>query len=556
MDKIAAPEPNARPSNETGLALSHEAAKLGIAQSMSATRAQDAVPPTGTAIGPTAANENIIVTVIVKSKASDQDMDQAIKDISDGKRAPLSKQQFAAEFSADPDALKRVTDTARADGLAVVKSDAVSGQLQLEGTAADISQAFNVKLQDYRDGTQTFRYATPGNGFTPHVSNNDIEGVLGLDTRPQAKPQLLPRDDQPAPDGEIHEYMPNQVADLYHFPKESMGAGQSVGIIEMGGGLDLRDNAQYYTDHQLKTPEIRMVALDGAKTDVGDRADIEVALDSQIVGVVAPDAKQQLVFVPNTEQGLVDAITRSTFPEKGEIQNSVLSISWGNAEKNWSKDGVHNIDLALKKAVLQGISVFASSGDFGATNRAKDNSYSVVFPASDPYVTGTGGTRLEPSGSEVAWNDSMPFFGISATGGGISNLFEVPEFQKNVTLPPDANSNGHIGRGVPDVAADSSVSTGYTIRVGGKQMREAGTSAAAPLYSALMLRVNGALGHPVGYLNPFLYKNGSSSMFKDITSGDNEAYAAGPGWDATTGWGSIRGDKFLDLLRQEEQAKK
>jgi kumamolisin len=161
-------------------------------------------------------------------------------------------------------------------------------------------------------------------------------------------------------------------------------------------------------------------------------------------------------------------------------------------------------------------------------------------------VTGTGGTRLDHSGGEVVWNE-----GGGATGGGISDKFPVPDFQKDVDLPANANGNGHTGRGAPDIAGDAAPSTGYEIRVGGQEQVVGGTSAVAPLYAGLMMRVNGALGHPVGYLNPILYKNANSGIFNDITDGNNNGYNAGPGWDAATGLGSIDGQKFLDLMRSQ-----
>jgi kumamolisin len=108
---------------------------------------------------------------------------------------------------------------------------------------------------------------------------------------------------------------------------------------------------------------------------------------------------------------------------------------------------------------------------------------------------------------------------------------------------------------VPDIAGDASPSTGYIVRVGDNEVVVGGTSAVAPLYAAMMMRINGALGKPVGFLNPFLYKHGNSGIFNDITQGNNNGFNAGPGWDAATGWGSIRGSELLAQLRSELQAK-
>ena len=150
----------------------------------------------------------------------------------------------------------------------------------------------------------------------------------------------------------------------------------------------------------------------------------------------------------------------------------------------------------------------------------------------------------------VVWNDGD---GGGATGGGISEKFPVPDFQQGLQLPENGNNDGVQGRGAPDIAGDAAPSTGYRIRVNGQEQVVGGTSAVAPLYAGLMMRVNGALGHPAGFLNPILYKNGNSGIFNDVTEGNNNGYNAGPCWDAATGWGSIDGQKFLDMLRNQQR---
>jgi kumamolisin len=335
-----------------------------------------------------------------------------------------------------------------------------------------------------------------------------------------------------------------------------MGAGQSVGIIELGGGLDLADNESYYKKNGLKVPTIQTVGVDGAANKPGGAADGEVALDSQVIGVVAPDANQQLVFAPPTEQGFVDAITRATFPQDGEKQNSAISISWGGRESTWSDQAIDNMERAFKKAALKGISNFAASGDTGAgdlnPNQPDDGKFVVDFPASDMWVTATGGTKLsintEGNPDDVAWNEGKS----SSTGGGISQIFPIPEYQKGITMPDNANKfKTRPGRGVPDLAGDADPFTGYKIHVGGQDGVIGGTSAVAPLYAALTMRLNGALGKPVGFFNPFIYKN--PQLFRDVTSGNNNGYPAGTGWDATTGLGVVKGTEFLQELKKQSK---
>jgi kumamolisin len=169
-------------------------------------------------------------------------------------------------------------------------------------------------------------------------------------------------------------------------------------------------------------------------------------------------------------------------------------------------------------------------------------------------VTGTGGTRLNIKDGkitgEVAWNNGM---GRGAGGGGISPD-EIPDYQKEVKMPPNASNNHVLGRGVPDIAGNADPVTGYKIRVNGVEGVIGGTSAVAPLMSALAVRLNEGLGgsKQVGFMNPFFYKSGlagTAPWFNDITVGDNNGYSTSRGWDAVTGWGSINGEKLLSAYK-------
>lgn len=518
--------------------------------------------PDATLVGTTDPEKDLTVTVMVKSKASEKEIDDTLAKIVSGKIKPLSDTEFNSKFGADPQAMSRVLKFAADHHLTASEVNPNSGRVQLSGKAKDFSAAFKVDLKDYDDNTNT--NGGPFHSHTDKVSvprniGKDIDGVFGLDNRKVAEPHIvIPPDDPLRPHGLFSGYMPNQVAEAYNFPKESMGAGQNVAIIELGGGLDFKDNEAYYKSHNMKVPEINVVTVDGAENKLGTQADGEVALDTQVIGVVAPDAKQTIIFAPNSDQGFVDAINRAAFPEKGEAESSAISTSWGAPESTWTPDARHNMDLAFKKAALKGISIFCAAGDSGAKDNAPDGKYTTDFPSTDPWVTGTGGTKLvlDSNGqrrSEVAWNDGR-LIGLGklvAGGGGISATEAVPDYQAGLNLPANANKTGVPGRGVPDVAGNASMLEGYQIRFSGREMPVGGTSAVAPLYAALMMRVNGALGHNAGFLNPFLYKNGNTDVFHDITKGDNSGYNAGPGWDATTGWGTIDGQKLLDALRKQ-----
>lgn len=540
----------AAPKQDSSNALQQEAAGLfgskvrivGNRAELLNTRVDE--PPAEKKIGPTDPNKEIAVTVMVKSKASEKEFDDTLAQIARHERKPLTAAEYNERFSADAEAMKRVAKFAKDNGLKIVESETDSGKVVLKGSVGKFNEAFKTQLDDFKGPLGPTR-ERQGAISVPMEMAGDIQGVFGLEQHPQAQSNVIRLPDQGFHPHAATGYMPNDVAKAYDFPDDSRGAKQSVAIVEFGGGLDLKDNATYYKDHGLKVPDITLVGVDGAASKVGATADDEVALDSQVIGTVAPDAKQMIIFAPNSDQGFVDAITRATFVKDGEIQNSAISISWGAPESMWSAQAIDNLHLAFKKAALKGISVFAATGDKGAKNGT--DKFTADYPAGDPFVTATGGTELHLDGtgavnSETVWNNG---------GGGISEINKVPDFQKELTLPANANGNNVIGRGVPDISGNAAPITGYRIRVHGFESTMGGTSAVAPLYAALVMRMNGALGQPVGFLNPFIYKNGNSGIFRDMVGGNNGGYDATTGWDAASGWGTIDGKKMLEAMRKD-----
>jgi kumamolisin len=172
-----------------------------------------------------------------------------------------------------------------------------------------------------------------------------------------------------------------------------------------------------------------------------------------------------------------------------------------------------------------------------------------------------GGTRLVASGTtsaeEVVWND-----GRFATGGGVSSFFQPPAWQKQVKLPGPARGTAAPGRGIPDVAAHADPAFGYRVVVDGKSFVAGGTGASAALWGGLIALINEGVGRNVGFINPVLYEQAApAGAFRSITSGDNgvngvKGYPAGPGWNASAGWGSPNGRKLLAVLRDASTARR
>jgi kumamolisin len=200
--------------------------------------------------------------------------------------------------------------------------------------------------------------------------------------------------------------------------------------------------------------------------------------------------------------------------------------------------------------------VCVASGDNGSGDAVTDGQPHVDFPASSPHALGCGGTKLlaDPSTgvitSEVVWNETATNQG--AGGGGVSDQYALPSWQATAGVPPRAVAGGTSGRGVPDVAGNADPATGYQIYSDGKAQVVGGTSAVAPLWSALISRLAQATAQKFGLIQPTLYAGVTPGVdvagFRDITSGNNGAYTAGPGWDACSGLGSPDGATLLARL--------
>jgi kumamolisin len=340
------------------------------------------------------------------------------------------------------------------------------------------------------------------------------------------------------------------VAELYSFPSNFNGTGECIGIIELGGGYKTADLQTYFSQLGLTAPSVTSVSVDGGSnspTGSADGPDGEVMLDIEVSGSIAPKAKIVVYFTSNTDQGFLDAITMAVHDTTNKP--SVLSISWGGPESSWTSQALQQFDQAFQDAATVGISVCIAAGDNGSSDGVTDGEAHVDFPASSPNALACGGTTLNASGStivsEVVWNDPDD----GATGGGISDVFPLPSYQDKSGVPPSVNPGNKTGRGVPDVAANADPDTGYSVRIDGENTVVGGTSAVAPLWAGLIACLNQALGKPVGFLNPTLYGfSASSGVFRDITSGNNGAYSAGPGWDACSGLGVAVGTKLLQAL--------
>ena len=511
-------------------------------------------------------------------------------------RGRLERSEIAELQCADPSDVAAVRAFARGAGLRVVESSRVRHDVVLEGTAADLERAFHLELEHF----STHRGQRRGHRGPAHLPTrlkDVVESVLGLDELPLSR-RALPA----AAPARRDLFWPREVAEAYGFPR-GRGRGQKIAVLCFGGGFHKSDLESYFARAVPGAgPRVRVASLMGARngplekaklrrfaTDFNARMDsatlakrygadlqaaletLETTMDLEIAGALCPEAELEAWFAPDTPAGWYAAI-HAALGEAGGLDGrgrrsrgvppTVLSISWGNIESEWKANRMRAIHRALELCRHHGTTVCCASGDFGSLGVPAGEAPlpGVSFPASSPYALACGGTSLRLVGGrlrETAWNSVWGGVRM-ASGGGVSGLFPQPDWQRRAgvpdpsALPSPVWISGQVvrpsrfrGRGVPDVAANADGDSGYRVLLGGVETVGGGTSAATPLWAALVALLAEELGHPLGWLNPLVYRAALSTGFRDVTKGTNDVspsplgfFRAGPGWDATTGLGS------------------
>ncbi len=463
----------------------------------------------------------------------------------------VTRKGFARRFGAAAADFAVVRAFARRNRLAVLNTDSAACTALLSGSVAQFESAFGVTLMRYRHpqwGTYMSHAQTPP---LPAALQGIALAVLGLDRRPAARTHFRIR-----PHAELSKrsYTPPQLASIYDFPAGD-GTGQCIALIELGGGYRAADVARYFESLGLaKSPALVDVGVDGGRNaPTGDPGgpDGEVALDIEVAGAIAPGARLAVYFASNSAAGFIQAVSQAVHDQAN--QPSVVSISWGGPEAGWSAQSIQAFEQVLQAAAALGLTVCVAAGDSGSQGGSPDGTNEVDFPASSPYVLACGGTTLDAASatgriSETVWNDGSQG---GATGGGVSGVFPVPVWQRHLQVRRTAGAAAPLtGRGVPDVAGDADPQSGYAVSVDGTPAVVGGTSAVAPLWAALVARLNAASGRTLGWINPVLYAH--PTMFRDIVQGNNGGYAAATGWDACTGLGSPDGVKIESAVLQPD----
>jgi kumamolisin len=439
---------------------------------------------------------------------------------------------------------------ARAHRLTIVRSRQSPRTISLSGTSANLGAAFGVTRVEYASSLGTF-YGHSGAVYIPVSLARIVDGVIGMNEFPVRRVSASSKREKRKVTKGSRSYHPFQMADLYNFPRDADGRGQTVALIELGGGFTLHAIRAYFTKLKRRVPRIDVVRIDDAMNRAGKRGecfnDLEVQGDIETLGSVAPGARIVVYIAPMTELGLYDAVTAAIHEKRR--RPSIISISFGEVELYWPPRTLRLLNEALAEAASRGITVVCAAGDSGSSGGVPGGKPHVYFPASSPSVLACGGTELETRGDTIVhervWRDGRR----GATGGGVSRVFTRPPWQNRARVPRSPNRQLRHGRGLPDVAANAA---DYVLSADGKTIVIGGTSAVAPLWAGLIARINQRRKRPVGFLNPMLYRNYdhlvAHGAIRQITHGSNGTYRARKGWNPCAGLGSPDGARLAEHL--------
>jgi hypothetical protein len=517
----------------------------------------------------------------------------------------LSSAQFAKLFGPDAGELKALEAYLESYGLSVAYGGA--GQsglaepnlftLKASGGVQQIEQALKTQIGQFNyKGTSFFSATAPAS--LPSQFGNVVK-VGGLSSQPslvsnltrfEAVPlyrtlhQVINKPSQNP--GNFMYYSPSEIESMYNITSlraEGInGSGVTISIVDAYGDPYIQSETNQF-DHQFGIPNstINVICVDGpCNYAVNYGWNTEIALDVEWAHALAPNATINLYIGSNAGSALYDAVEAAVLGTNGNgtyySPSSIISLSWGIPENDIGSSasvapygfGVNYpwLNQVFQQAAAEGMTVFAASGDWGAYDQGfgQTSPYGgPIYPSTDPFVTGVGGTSLYADsssgylqypymnattgyGSETgwSWNNAYDW----GTGGGCSTLFGSEEWQNTGTFCAGQ-------RGVPDVAWNADVQTGVVVDVQGSFEIIGGTSVGAPSWAGSMALVDQNAGRNLGWIDPTLYAMNASDYaksFHDVTVGNNDPLGAAPGWDPLTGLGSPNVGNLAKVLEAPE----
>ncbi|MGZ3739572.1 MAG: protease pro-enzyme activation domain-containing protein [Bdellovibrionota bacterium] len=504
---------------------------------------------------------HLAVSLIPHDMAGLNDLIRGLYDPNDSRfHQFLTPSEFRQRFSPSDAEVAQVVESLQAGGLSVAKVHENNLIIELDGTSGSVENAFQVELHDYQAPDGKVAFAPIGEPLLQGGGADQVMAVNGLNsfshrhTHKLRSPMALDPN-AVSPKASIYSYMtPSKLRTAYNVTSiTATGAGETLALFELDG-YAASDIAAYAAQFSLTTPTLQNVYVsDGTTTPTGSAgADTdEVCLDIEVAMAMAPGLSKIMVYEgENTDAGVLATYSKIA----NDNVAKEVSSSWGLAENENTLAAMDSENTIFQQMSTQGQSMFAAAGDSGAYDdysNGNNMTLEVDDPASQPFVTGVGGTTLTSNvttgayTSDSSWGTASDH---SGGGGGISTKWAIPAWQAGL------GSNTNLGsanfRMVPDVSLDANPNTGYPVYTQGNWYLIGGTSASAPIWAAFVAIVNqGRVSTSqarVGFVNTALYGFGAggsaTTIFHDIADNStNLHFPAVSGYDLTTGLGTING---------------
>lgn len=537
--------------------LPFESSKLALAQATPTTGATVSLAGSdpvssrhGVKIGRKDAKDQIEIEVALKLRNMAQ-LDQLLADLTNPAspryRQYLTPSQFEANFGPTQADAGRVSDFLKSKNLAVVEVASDRTLVKATGTTAQVEAAFGLTINNHKNSRGEVYFANAQAPLIPIELSGIILAIHGLDNEPNwHRTHTITNQGAHTGSGPAGGYTPTELRSAYDvgplINTGYTGQNQKVALFELDGfnQADINTYNGIY-GYSLFSPVPSTVLVDNFNGLPGFNQG-EVELDIEVINAIAPQAQVLVYEGPLTNQGVIDTYKKIASDNIAHV----VSTSWGLCELDSNLSVINSLHAVYQQMASQGQSLFAASGDFGAFDcnfdgLGNDTALSVDYPASDPFVTGVGGTTLNVNGTETVWSGSPRSF--LGSGGGLSAIYNLPSYQ---TGPGTKNSFSNGKRQVPDVSGDADPATGYSVFSGGTWQVFGGTSAAAPLWAAIATLCNqyasaGGKGY-LGQANPALYRLFNTTQpytpYHDVTSGNNLFYPATAGYDLASGIGT------------------
>jgi kumamolisin len=489
-------------------------------------------------IGMPALATPITVTLSLKGKMSMEELARSVRDPLSSHYGrfyePAEIRQLAGPDEAE---YNRLIEGLQEEGMTVVQESPTHLWLTIKGEHRVFESLFSTRLQmDGGKRIALFQAQVPG-----HLAL--VKSVAGLDNTRESHPRYRRLDGNGVTFGRGVDQATIKTGYGFDPIYQSGISGQGTHIaIATYMGFNIRNVQEFYRQSILRPmPTVDQVKFNGVPVYDENSAG-ETELDAEFSGMIAPGASVHVfASAENSDAGELALFTAILDDNRAKVVN----YSWGDCESHVSAQHRDEMAAVFARAAAQGVNILAASGDSGSDS-CQDGTTQADWPSANPNVVSVGGTSFYGSSKGMTSEN-----GWSGSGGGISGMWDLPVWQQQL-------GGQFVKRSYPDVSFNADPMTGQAIYTGQNPswIVVGGTSMAAPQWAGFLALVEQARATAgkgtLGFLNPVIYAmtgDEHASAFNDVTSGSNGAYSCAGGWDAVTGWGSMKADALLNYLK-------